>query len=97
MDNFLWGALAMGCVTASLLFLRHWRVSRDRLFLYFALAFAVFSLNWISLAVLDPPSETRHYFYLLRLGAFVLIIVGIAAKNRAADPGVTRSPARPLS
>ena len=31
-----------------------------------------------------PPSETRHYFYLLRLGAFLLIIVGIVAKNRGA-------------
>ena len=86
MDMFLWGALAMACVTASLLFLRSWRASGERLFLYFSLAFAVFSLNWISLAVLNPPSETRHYFYLLRLVAFLLLIFGIVAKNREAAP-----------
>ena len=87
MSQFLWGALAMACVTAGLLFLRFWDLSRERLFMFFALAFLVFAINWISLAVVNPSEETRHYFHLLRLLAFGLIIVGIIDKNRRAPRG----------
>ena len=79
---FLWGALTLACAVASLLFFRFWKISRERLLLFFALAFAVFGLNWLCLGVLDPPTETRYYFYVLRLVAFLLIIVGIIDKNR---------------
>jgi hypothetical protein len=61
---------------------RYWRVSGDRLFGYFALAFAFMALNWIALSAIDPALEVTHYAYLLRLAAFVLIIVGILDKNR---------------
>jgi hypothetical protein len=79
---FLWGALSMASATAALLFLRYWFSSRDRLFAFFASAFAVFALNWVSLGFIDPGEELRHTLYLLRLAAFVLIIVGIVDKNR---------------
>jgi hypothetical protein len=79
---FLWGALAMACGTSALFFLRHWSATRDRLFAFFAVAFAVMALNWVSLAFIDPGKELRHTLYLLRLLAFVLIMVGIIDKNR---------------
>jgi len=79
---FLWGALFMGCATAALFFLRYWISTRDRLFAFFAVAFAVMALNWLSLAFIDPGEELRHTLYLLRLLAFVLIITGIVDKNR---------------
>ena len=82
MNSFLWGALAMACWIAGLFFLKSWRVTRDRLFLFFCLAFWVFSLSWIGLGVIQPTTETRHYVYVFRLVAFVLIIVGIVDKNR---------------
>jgi peptidoglycan/LPS O-acetylase OafA/YrhL len=72
----------MACAVAALLFLRFWKVSRERLFLFFSLAFAVLGLNWFCLALFTPGEETRYYFYLLRLCAFVLIIAGIVDKNR---------------
>jgi hypothetical protein len=78
---FLWGALFMACATAAVFFLRYARTTRDRLFAYFAVAFAVMALNWLSLAFIDPGEELRHILYLLRLLAFVLIIIGIADKN----------------
>lgn len=79
---FFWGALSMACATAALFFLRYWVSTRDRLFAFFAVAFAVFGLNWVSLAFIDPGAELRHTLYLLRLLAFVLIIVAIVDKNR---------------
>jgi uncharacterized protein DUF5985 len=82
MRDFLWGALSMGCATIALIFLRYWRRSHDRLFGFFAIAFAVMALNWIGLAFIDPGVELRHALYLLRLAAFVIIIIGIIDKNR---------------
>ena len=79
---FLWGALSMASATAALFFLRYWSSSRDRLFAFFASAFAVLALNWVSLGFIDPGAELRHTLYLLRLAAFVLIIIGIVDKNR---------------
>lgn len=81
MKQFIWGLLTMETAVAALLFLRYWRVSGDRLFAYFALAFAAMAINWIGVASVDPALESRHYVYLSRLLAFVLIIVGIVDKN----------------
>jgi hypothetical protein len=79
---FLWGALFMACVTAAIFFLRYWSSTRERLFAFFSVAFAVMGINWVSLAFIDPGEELRHTLYVLRLLAFVLIIVGIVDKNR---------------
>jgi hypothetical protein len=79
---FFWGALFMASMTAATFFLRHWRSTRDRLFAFFAIAFAVMGLNWVSLTFIDPGEELRHILYLLRLLAFVLIIIGIVDRNR---------------
>ncbi len=80
--QFLWGMLAMACIVAGLFFLRFYGTTRERLFLVFAVAFWVFALNWIGLAALNPSSESRHYLYLVRLAAFVLLCAGIVDKNR---------------
>lgn len=82
MNQFLWGALATSSWVAGLFFLRFWSVSRDRFFLFFFGAFWSFSLNWAWLALANPPQETKHYAFIVRLVAFVLIIVGIVDKNR---------------
>jgi hypothetical protein len=82
MKQFVWGMLTMAHVVAALLFLRSWRSSGDRLFLFFAAAFAVLALNWFGLSIVDPAQELRHYVYSLRLLAFVLLVVAIVDKNR---------------
>jgi len=82
MRQFLWGALAMASLVAGSFFLRYWRVSGERLFAFFAVAFAMLSANWLVLAIADPAYEARHLIYLIRLVAFVLIIIGIVDKNR---------------
>jgi hypothetical protein len=78
---FLWGALTMGCGTIALLFLRFWRLSRDRLLIFFAAAFGALALNWLLLGLIDPGEESRHYAYLVRLLGFTLILAGIIDKN----------------
>lgn len=81
-EHLLLGALAMASGIAALFFLRFWTVSRDRLFFFFSLGFLVLGLTWASLGAGHPAEETRHYYYVPRLVAFVLIIIGIADKNR---------------
>jgi hypothetical protein len=75
--------LTMAGVVASLFFLRYWKVTGDRLFAFFAAAFGLLALNWLALSAIDPAFEARHLIYLLRLSAFVVMIVGIVDKNRA--------------
>lgn len=78
----LWGALILGCTSVALFFVRFWVLSRDRLFLFISTAFAFLALNWTGLAVIPFEAESRHYAYVLRLVAFVLLIIGVIDKNR---------------
>jgi hypothetical protein len=82
LNYFMQGAAAMGCVVAGLFFVRYWRETRDRFFLFFVAGFWAFALNWMGLAVVQPSVESTHWFYVLRLVAFTLIIVAIIDKNR---------------
>jgi hypothetical protein len=79
------GAIAMGSATAALFFLRFWRQTRDTLFLYFSLAFAVDAATRIALALGDISNEHEPLFYMGRLVTFALILLAIVNKNRA-DP-----------
>ena len=82
MTDFLSGIATAGAWAIGLILLRLWRETADRFFALFGVAFWVLSLNWLALAVAEPPNEGRHYFYITRLVAFVLIIVAIVDKNR---------------
>jgi peptidoglycan/LPS O-acetylase OafA/YrhL len=84
MNEFLIGVAAAGSLAVGMFFLRLWRSTRDRFFAFFGCAFWVLALNWFLLIFGSPAEEHRHYFYLLRLAAFLLIIWAIADKNRSA-------------
>lgn len=81
--TFLSGAVTLGFVLCGLFFLRFWKQTRDELFLAFALAFWLLGLNQALLVLTDIPVEERSWLYLLRLAAFVLILLAIVRKNRA--------------
>ena len=83
MAQFTLGMIAMGFAIAGLFFLRFWKETRDRLFGIFALAFFVFSLNRIALALTGQQSEVATSLYIVRLLGFVLILVAIIDKNRS--------------
>jgi len=76
------GAVAMGCAIAAIFFLRFWRQSRDRLFVWFAYAFALLAVSYALLGTVSFATEWRVYVFVLRLVAFALILYGIFEKNR---------------
>ena len=82
MNPVLGGALTFASVAASVFFLRFWRDSRDRLFLFFSCAFVAMAANWLALARSPHLPETAPSAFLPRLLAFLLIIAGIIDKNR---------------
>jgi uncharacterized membrane protein len=84
LNDFLAGAVALGFAVCGLFFLRYWHRSRDELFLAFALAFALLGIGQAVLALANIPTEERGAIYLLRLAAFLLILIAIYRKNRAA-------------
>ncbi len=86
MHPFLLGALTIASWAIAVFFARFWRDSRDRLLLVFATAFVVLGVDFGMRAVWEPTGETRHYFFLIRLVAFVLLIAGIVDKNRSRPP-----------
>jgi hypothetical protein len=66
---------------ATLFFLRFWRKTADRLFLAFAIAFALLALNQGLAQWLGAADERVGYTYLLRIVGFILILVAIIDKN----------------
>lgn len=82
--DFLSGAVALGFAVCALFFLRYWRRTREELFLAFSLAFLLLGVVQTVLALANIPTEERGSIYLLRLAAFLLILVAIYRKNRGA-------------
>jgi hypothetical protein len=84
MNQLLLGAIAMASLTIGLFFLRFWKKTRDRFFLFFSVAFALEGLNRALLGLAYGASENEPLFYLVRLLSFVLILIAIIDKNRIA-------------
>jgi predicted PurR-regulated permease PerM len=83
MNRFFLGLLTALSATAAVFFLKFWKESKDRLFAFFAAAFGILAVDWLVRALVNPRHESQHYLYLIRLLAFLLIIAGIADKNRS--------------
>lgn len=81
MNLILAGAIAMGSIVIGLFFLRFWRNSGDRFFLYFALSFLIEGGHRIYASLEPGMSEDTPFHYLLRLLSYSLILWAIAAKN----------------
>jgi hypothetical protein len=82
LNEMLTGAIAVASLLAGLFFLRFWRHSRDRFFLYFALSFGLEGLNRIALGVLTHLKEDNPLLYSVRVVAYGLIVLAIWQKNR---------------
>lgn len=82
MVQLISGALVAGYLVAALFFLRFRRETGDRLFLAFAIAFAILAAQRVALALIPSSDRSDIIIYGLRLLAFVLILVAIADKNR---------------
>jgi hypothetical protein len=85
-NAFISGATFVVCWAIALFFAAFWRHSGDRLFGIFALAFAALGVNRLVLVLMDDDDENTTYVYLVRLLAFVLILIAIFDKNRRDRP-----------
>ena len=84
--GMLLGGIALGCVAAGLCFLRFWRTTRDRLFLYLSLAFFTLAFSRVLMGMNGLSSDVHPVVYVVRLVAYGLILFGVLEKNRKKSP-----------
>jgi hypothetical protein len=77
------GALCMGYAVAALFFAKFWRRIGVPLFAWFAVAFVLLAAQRVMLVLVEREAGAMPWSYVLRLLAFVLLLVGIVAQNRA--------------
>ena len=82
LTTFLGGAIVMGFAVATLLFLRFWRRTREGLFLAFSGSFLLLGVTQTLLSLGGFVDEQRSWLYLLRLAAFLLILLALFLQNR---------------
>lgn len=82
LNAILTGAVIMVSLTVSLFFLRFWKSTRDKFFLYFAISFALEAVNRIVLSLSVTKSEDMPVLYLIRLLSYALILFAILEKNK---------------
>ncbi len=87
MNDILVGGIAVASLLAGLFFLRFWRVTRDRFFLFFAIAFWIEGAHRVLIQEWIGPDEASPLAYLPRLVAYGLIIAAVIDKNRARRRG----------
>lgn len=85
MIEFLSGAAALAYLVAGVYFLRFWRKTRDGLFLSFAIAFWLLSLNQTIVSILGVADERTGFAYVLRVVGFVFILYAIVRKNASGN------------
>jgi hypothetical protein len=81
MIDFFSGAVTMAHLLIGLFFLRFWRNTRDRLFLFFGVAFALFATNQFAVAAFADSQDQVGYTYILRILGFIAILIAIIDKN----------------
>lgn len=92
MSLALLGAIAMACFIISLFFIRFWKTTHDRFFLFFAASFGLESIERAMIGLIPYSDEQEPLFYVIRLFAFLIILWAIIDKNRAKDgAGMTRN------
>lgn len=87
MNEMLIGAISMASAVAGLFFLRFWRSTGDRFFLFFALSFFIEGVNRVVLAPAAQDNDGTPAYYLIRLLAYGLILYAILDKNRPGKGG----------
>jgi Family of unknown function (DUF5985) len=80
-EGFLLGIIVTASIVAAAFFWKFWRQTKDLLFLAFAAAFLVESINRTSFLFIDVPNEGSPTIYAVRLVAFLLILAAIVRKN----------------
>jgi hypothetical protein len=80
------GAIVMGYLIAGLFFIRFWRQTRDRLFVFFAIAFFTLAAQRFALTI-TADTENQLPIYGLRLVAYLVFLIAIVDRNRRRNTG----------
>jgi uncharacterized membrane protein YfhO len=75
---------AAGFFVAALFFFKFWKRTKDALFANFGVAFVLFALSQVTSLAFDGPNDDKTWVYLLRLVAFVMLLIAIVGKNLTA-------------
>jgi len=83
MNDLMAGATAMGSFVITLFFVRFWRNSGDRFFLYFALSFLVQGVHrrYAAVASAGIAEQSSPLHYAIRVFAYALILWAVLEKN----------------
>ena len=76
------GAILFGFLLIGAFFWRFWTLSREKLFLFFSIAFCLLAIERLMLLVLREEEVDKPVIYATRLIAFLVIIGGIWEANR---------------
>ena len=87
MIEMLIGATAAFYLIIGLFFIRFWRSTSDRFFLFFALCFLMEAANRIMLGLFFDFREASPLYYVVRLISYSFIIIGILDKNKRLKAG----------
>lgn len=83
---FLSGITFITFAASGVFFLKFYRTSRDLFYLYFCLACWLLSIERIAILIFISPEKTSGenilWVYLIRLIAFLMIMIAIINKNR---------------
>jgi hypothetical protein len=80
-NGFASGLIAMGYLVTSAFFARFWQGTRDPLFAAFGVAFLLLCIAQALSVVLGLPLEERSWLFLIRLLAFIILLIAILGKN----------------
>lgn len=82
MNEMLIGAIGTSSFIVSLFFLRFWKSTQDRFFLFFALSFLIEAANRVFLVICFNLSEESPIYYVIRVVSYAFIILAILEKNK---------------
>jgi len=81
LTHVLLGAVIMGDVIAALFFVRFWKLTDDRFFLFFAASFIAIAVSRVVVDENIPPVGYEPFGYMIRILSYLFIIAGILYKN----------------
>jgi Ca2+/Na+ antiporter len=85
MYELISGAIMLACFVIGIFFIKFWKKTHDKLFIMFAIAFWILSIERLVLGAIGTQHELGPKVYLIRLSSFIMILFAIIQKNREAD------------
>jgi hypothetical protein len=82
MNDMLIGAISLSCLVIGLFFLRFWRTTHDRFFIFFCLSFWIEAVSRLGTSFSVGEVSAPSFSYYLRLLSYLLIVIAIVDKNR---------------